>query len=87
MSPLYKIEAIAVIHGKIAHLDLIFADEKEADQTYEFLSNLEEVGHLTYKVAEPMTFKEFKQKLGARFDILASKTNLETAEPANTVAA
>jgi len=87
MSLVYKITAVAVINSNIVDFELLFTDRDEADKACEFLKNLEEISSLEFAIVIPLTFKEFKQKLGERFDVIASQTDLRGAQTANTVAA
>jgi len=91
MSSIHKIEAVLVINGEKSIFDIIFTSEDDAEKAVDFLQHLEETVALQHTAIEPMTFDEFKDRLGKRIDEIRKdypvKKLFEAMVAANKVAA
>ena len=91
MSSIHKIEAALVLNGEKAVFEIIFTNEDDAQKAVEFLQNLEETVALQHTEIEPVTFDEFRDRLGKRIDEIRKdypvKKLFEAMVAANKVAA
>ena len=84
---IFRIEAMAMVAGKAVHFDVLFNDRSEADKACSFLRKVEGIVHLEYTGIQPITFEDFKDKLGEQFDVIEEEVSFSRIKTANTVAA
>lgn len=91
MSAIHRIEAALAIGGQRVVFETLFTSEEDANSAVEFLQHLEETVDLQHVSIEPVTFDEFKERLGIRIDEIRKdnpvKKLFEAMIAANTVAA
>jgi hypothetical protein len=91
MSAIHKIEAAFVINGQEGVFETLFTKEDDAKNAIDFLKGVEEVIALQHTMIEPVTFDEFKDRLGKRIDEIRKdypvKKLFEAMVAANKVAA
>ena len=91
MSAIHRIEAALAIGGQRVVFETLFTSEKDANSAVEFLQHLEETVELQHVSIEPVTFDEFKERLGIRIDEIRKdypiKKLFEAMVAANKVAA
>ena len=91
MSAIHKVEAALAIGGQRVVFETLFTSEEDANSAVEFLQHLEETVDLQHVSIEPVTFDEFKERLGIRIDEIRKdnpvKKLFEAMIAANTVAA
>jgi hypothetical protein len=87
MTTVHKIEAFVEVADTLAHIEIVFTSLEEAEKAKEFLKNVEGLMKMEHFEVEPMTFLDFKDKLGERFDIIEQNRSLRSMDAANTVAA
>lgn len=91
MSAIHKIEAALILGGQEVVFETLFTNEEDAKSAVKFLQHLEETVALQHTAIEPVTFDEFKDRLGKRIDEIRKdypvKKLFEAMVAANKVAA
>jgi len=87
MTTVHKIQALVEVADTLADIEVIFTNGEEAEKAKEFLMKVEGLMRMEHFEVEPMTFLDFKDKLGERFDIIEQNRSLRSIDAANTVAA
>ena len=91
MSAIHKVEAALAIGGQKVFFETLFTSDDDAKSAVEFLQHLEETVELQHVSIEPVTFNDFKERLGMRIDEIRKdnpiKKLFEAMTAANKVAA
>jgi uncharacterized protein YfcZ (UPF0381/DUF406 family) len=87
MPSTHKIEALIEVADTLAQIEVIFTSREEADKAVAFLKNVEGLMKLEHAEIQPMTFEDFKDRLGERFDIIEKDRPLRKMTAANAVPA